>query len=66
MRRTRRLASGWRKKWRAHVQRRKMGAHPEDSTTTRRQAAHSEKEAREDHLQKVDCARKNINKPYIA
>jgi hypothetical protein len=44
---------------------RKMGAHPEDSITTWRQAAHRMKEAWEDHLQKVGCARLNISKPYV-
>jgi hypothetical protein len=43
----------------------KMGAHPEGSATTWRQAAHRMKEAQEDHFQKVDCARRNISKPYV-
>jgi hypothetical protein len=43
----------------------KMGAHPEGSATTWRQAAHRLKEAQEDHFQKVDCARRNISKPYV-
>jgi hypothetical protein len=42
-----------------------MGTHSKDSATTQRQADHSGKEAREDHLQKVDCARRNISKPYV-
>jgi hypothetical protein len=44
---------------------RKMGAHPTDSVTTRRQATHRMKEAQEDHFQKVGCVRRNISKPYI-
>jgi hypothetical protein len=43
----------------------KMGAHPEGSATTGKQAAHRMKEAQEDHFQKVDFVRRNISKPYV-